>query len=308
MHVPVMLSACLSGLITDPDGIYVDGTLGNGGHSEAILARLGVRGRLIGFDRDVDAISRVEKRLGADARFTAVHDNYAAMADRLNALDVGQVHGVLLDLGVSSNQLGTPERGFSFMQDGPLDMRMNQTTGIDAKTLVNEASEAELADIIFKYGEERQSRRIARAIVEARKDVLFSTTLGLAEVVERAKGGKRGRRIHPATQTFQALRMAVNDELGGLERVLETMLSRFVDGGRFVILTFHSLEDRLVKQFFNRHVPQEISLQQGGVELKYEAPAVRWISKKPLTADEQELRENPRSRSAKLRVVEVREV
>lgn len=307
MHIPVMLNECLEGLITDPAGIYVDGTLGNGGHAAAILERLGAGGMLIGFDRDVDAIERVTDKLktGAGKRVELVHDNYANMAAQLDRLGVDKVHGLLLDLGVSSFQLDLAERGFSFQHDGPIDMRMDQTSGQTAADLVNTASEQELADIIFRYGEDRASRRIARAIVEARAKVQIETTAQLAGIVERAKGGRKGKRIHPATQTFQALRMAVNEELASIEQVLEEMIDRVVEGGRIVVLTFHSLEDRLVKRFFSRHVPREESLQQGGVRRIYEEPQVQWIWKKPLKASKEEQTVNPRSRSAKLRVVEI---
>jgi len=306
-HIPVMLEECLEGLLTDPKGIYVDGTLGNGGHAQAILARLESGGRLVGFDRDIDAIQRVEERLntGEGKQVDLVRDNYANMAARLDGLGIGKVHGLLLDLGVSSFQLDLAERGFSFRQDGPIDMRMDQTGGQTAGELVNTADERELADIIYRYGEERASRRIARAIAEARAKAPIETTAQLAKIVERAKGGRRGKKTHPATQTFQALRMAVNDELAGIEQVLEEMVGRIVEGGRIVVLTFHSLEDRLVKQFFNRHVPREESLQQGGVRRIFEEPPVEWIWKKPLTASEGEKAENPRSRSAKLRAVEI---
>lgn len=307
MHIPVMLDECLEALITNPYGTYVDGTLGNAGHASRILDALGVGGTLVGFDCDVDAIERVSGKLtsGDGRRVELVHDNYANMAERLTQLGVEQVDGILLDLGVSSFQLDTAERGFSFQQDAPIDMRMDRTQGRTAAEWVNGADEVELADIIFRYGEDRDSRRIARAIVEARKRSLIETTLQLAEIVERAKGGRRGRKKHPATQTFQALRMAVNDELAGIEKVLESMIGRVAEGGRFVVLTFHSLEDRLVKKFFNRHVPREESLQQGGVRRIYEEPPVEWIWKKAKTACEEERAENPRSRSARLRAVQV---
>ena len=307
MHIPVMLDECLEGLITDPSGIYVDGTLGNAGHSAAILERLAPGGMLIGFDRDTDAIARVKDKLktGAGKRVELVHDNYANMAAQLDRLGIDKVQGLLLDLGVSSFQLDMAERGFSFQHDGPIDMRMDQTSGQTAADLVNTVSEQELADVIFRYGEERDSRRIARAIVEARTKVQIETTAQLAGIVERAKGGRKGKRIHPATKTFQALRMAVNEELASIEQVLEQMVSRVVEGGRIVVLTFHSLEDRLVKHFFSSHVPREESLQQGGVRRIYEEPPVQWIWKKPRMAHEEEQAINPRSRSAKLRAVEV---
>jgi len=301
-----MLNECLEGLITDSRGIYIDGTLGNGGHAAAILGRLD-GGTLIGFDRDVDAIERVKDRLksGAGKRVELVHDNYANMAAQLDRLGMEKVQGILLDLGVSSFQLDLAERGFSFQHDGPIDMRMDQTSGQTAGDLVNTADEQELADVIYRYGEDHASRRIARAIIEARAKVKIETTAQLAGIVERAKGGRRGKKIHPATKTFQALRMAVNDELASIEQVLEQMIDRVAVGGRIVILTFHSLEDRLVKQFFNRHVPREESLQQGGVRRIFEEPPVKWIWKKPLTASQEEQSMNPRSRSAKLRVVEI---
>jgi 16S rRNA (cytosine1402-N4)-methyltransferase len=235
-----------------------------------------------------------------------VHDNYAYMTAQLDRLGIGRGNGLLLDLGVSSFQLDIAERGFSFQQDAPIDMRMDQTSGQTAGEVVNTASEQELADLIYRYGEDKASRRIARAIVEARGKNCIETTLQLAAIVERAKGGRKGKKKHPATQTFQALRMAVNDELAGIEQVLETMLDRVVEGGRIVVLTFHSLEDRLVKQLFSRHVPREESLQQGGVKRIYEDPEIAWIRKRPLTATEEEQAVNPRSRSAKLRAVEVR--
>ena len=228
MHIPVMLDECLEGLVTDPAGIYVDGTLGNGGHSAAILERMESGGMLIGFDRDVDAIERVKDKLkaGSGKRVELVHDNYANMAAQLERLGIGKVHGLLLDLGVSSFQLDLAERGFSFQHDGPIDMRMDQTNGQTAADLVNTASEQELADIVFRYGEDRASRRIARAIVEARAKVRIETTAQLAGIVERAKGGRRGKRIHPATQTFQALRMAVNEELDSIDQVLSQKIGR----------------------------------------------------------------------------------
>ncbi|MDZ8117115.1 16S rRNA (cytosine(1402)-N(4))-methyltransferase RsmH [Pontiella agarivorans] len=307
MHIPVMLNECLEALITDPAGVYVDGTLGNGGHSAEILKRLSDGGTLIGFDRDIEAIERVQKKLfsGEGKRVELVHDNYANMALQLDRLGVEKVDGLLLDLGVSSFQLDVAGRGFSFQQDAPIDMRMDQTQGRTAGELVNHAPEAELADIIYRYGEEKASRRIARAIAEARVKKEIETTLELAAIVERAKGGRKGKKTHPATKTFQALRMAVNDELAGIEQVLETMIENVVEGGRIVVLTFHSLEDRMVKRFFARHVPREESLQQGGVKRIYDEPPVKWIWKKPLTATEEEQAVNPRSRSAKLRAVEV---
>lgn len=307
MHRPVMLDECLEALLVRPQGVYVDGTLGGGGHAAAILERLAPGGRLIGFDCDEEAVKRAEDRLKAPegVRVDLVHDNFANMAVQLDRLGVEKVDGVLLDLGVSSFQLDEAERGFSFLRDGPLDMRMNRGEGRSAADLVNHLSEQELADLIFRYGEERAARRIARAIVRERDRAPITSTLRLAEIVAAAAGGRRGRRIHPATRTFQALRMAVNDELANIERVLEEMIGRIAVGGRMVVLTFHSLEDRLVKRFFARHEPREESLPQGGVRKVFEEPPVRRLWKKPRTASEAERRENPRARSAKLRAAEV---
>jgi len=295
----------MDALVREPDGVYVDGTVGGGGHTAAILERLNERGRLVGFDRDEEAIERVSKRLARDERVSLVHENFSMMAEVLSERGVKEGDGVFLDLGVSSFQLDEAERGFSFQGDGPLDMRMDRSRGVSAREWIAQTDEREMADVIYRLGEERSARRIAQAICERREQQPFEMTSDLAEVVERVKGGRRGRRIHPATLTFQAIRMVVNRELESLERVLAEMLLRIRVGGRFVLLTFHSLEDRLVKQFFNRHVQREVALQAGGVQIEGERPFVSWVSKKPLMAMEEEMRENPRARSAKLRVVRV---
>jgi 16S rRNA (cytosine1402-N4)-methyltransferase len=225
------------------------------------------------------------------------------MKELCRQIGVTEVDGVLLDLGVSSPQLDVAERGFSFAKDGPLDMRMDRTQGRSAADLVNEDDEETLANLIYRLGEDRDSRRIARAIVLERQQGRIKRTIKLAEIVERAKGGRRGP-IHPATQTFQALRMAVNTELESLEAGLEAGLAMLHEGGRMTVITFHSLEDRPVKEFFKRHTVKRESLQQGGEKLVYDEPAVRLLTKKPLTASKQELADNPRSRSAKLRAAE----
>jgi 16S rRNA (cytosine1402-N4)-methyltransferase len=304
MHVPVLLNETLDLLVKNPAGIYIDGTLGRGGHAVEILKRLSPEGRLIGLDRDVEAIEQTKEILGRfGERAVRIHGNFADMKELCRSIGVTEVDGVLLDLGVSSPQLNVAERGFSFAKDGPLDMRMDRTKGRSAADLVNEDDEETLANIIFRLGEDRDSRRIARAIVLERQQGRIDRTLKLAEIVERAKGGRRGA-IHPATQTFQALRMAVNAELESLETGLEAGLSMLREGGRMTVITFHSLEDRMVKDFFKRHVVKRESLQQGGEKLVYDEPAVRLLTKKPLTASKQELTDNPRSRSAKLRAVE----
>jgi len=304
MHVPVLLNETLDLLVKNPAGTYIDGTLGRGGHAAEILKRLSPEGRLIGLDRDAEAIEQTKeilKPFGEQA--VRIHGNFADMKELCRQIGVTEADGVLLDLGVSSPQLNVAERGFSFAKDGPLDMRMDRTQGRSAADLVNEDDEETLANLIYRFGEDRDSRRIARAIVVERQQGRIERTLKLAEIVERAKGGRRGA-IHPATQTFQALRMAVNAELESLEAGLEAGLSMLCEGGRMTVITFHSLEDRLVKEFFKRHMVKHESLQQGGEKLIYDEPAVRLLTKKPLTASKKELADNPRSRSAKLRAAE----
>ncbi len=304
MHVPALLNETLGLLVTNPAGTYIDGTLGRGGHAAEILKRLSPEGRLIGMDRDAEAIEKTEEILKPfGERAVRIHGNFADMKELCRQVGVTEADGVLLDLGVSSPQLNVAERGFSFAKDGPLDMRMDRTQGRSAADLVNEDDEEALANVIYRFGEDRDSRRIARAIVQERQNGRIERTLKLAEVVERAKGGRRGA-IHPATQTFQALRMAVNSELESLEAGLEAGLSMLRESGRMTVITFHSLEDRLVKEFFKRHTVKHESLQQGGEKLIYEEPAVRLLTKKPLTASKQELADNPRARSAKLRAAE----
>jgi 16S rRNA (cytosine1402-N4)-methyltransferase len=304
MHVPVLLNETLELLMTNPAGTYIDGTLGRGGHATEILKRLSPEGRLIGLDRDAEAVEQTKEILKPyGERAVRIHGNFADMKELCGQIGVTEVDGVLLDLGVSSPQFDVAERGFSFAKDGPLDMRMDRTQGRTAADLVNEDDEETLANLIYRLGEDRDSRRIARAIVLERQNGRIERTLKLAEIVERAKGGRRGP-IHPATQTFQALRMAVNTELESLEAGLEAGLSMLREGGRMAVITFHSLEDRPVKEFFKRHTVKRESLQQGGEKLVYDEPAVRLLTKKPLTASKQELADNPRSRSAKLRAAE----
>jgi len=304
MHVPVLLNETLELLVTNPAGTYIDGTLGRGGHAVEILKRLSPEGRLIGLDRDAEAIEETKEILKPfGEQVSRIHGNFADMKELCGQIGVTEVDGVLLDLGVSSPQFDVAERGFSFAKDGPLDMRMDRTQGRSAADLVNEDDEEMLANLIYRLGEDRDSRRIARAIVLERQHSRIERTLKLAEIVERAKGGRRGP-IHPATQTFQALRMAVNTELESLEAGLEAGLSMLREGGRMAVITFHSLEDRPVKEFFKRHTVKRESLQQGGEKLVYDEPAVRLLTKKPLTASKQELADNPRSRSAKLRAAE----
>ena len=284
-HAPVMLSECLEHLAVKPGGWYIDGTFGAGGHTNAVLA---AGGRVLAIDRDPN----VARFLAAEALETGhllfAAGNFSEMNAHAERLGVAPVAGILLDLGVSSMQLDEGERGFSFRQPGPLDMRMG-TTGLSAADLVNHASTEELAGLIFRYGEERYSRRVARRIAEAREQAPIETTAELAEIIARAYPPGR-RRDHPARRTFQALRIAVNDELGELQGALEVLGHTLAPGGRAVILTYHSLEDRLVKHFF-----------RGSAEL---TP----LHKKPLTASEAETTQNPRARSAKLRAAQLTQI
>ncbi|MCX6996739.1 MAG: 16S rRNA (cytosine(1402)-N(4))-methyltransferase RsmH [Kiritimatiellaeota bacterium] len=304
MHCPVLLSEALDGLQVGRGGRYLDGTAGGGGHAAALLQRLGDRGWLLALDRDAEAVGRVRARLapwGAAARVE--QGNFADMDVIARQCGWERVEGVLLDLGMSSDQVDAPERGFSFMNDGPLDMRMDRAQGRTAADLVNRLDETALADLFWRLGEERGARRIARAIVAERARAPITTTGRLADVVARAGGGRRGR-IHPATKIFQALRMAVNAELENLEKGLEAALRLLTPGGRLAVLAFHSLEDRVVKQTVGRHVPRWESLPAGGRRRLGLEPPVRWITRRPLRAADEECAANPRARSARLRVAE----
>lgn len=279
--------ACRSG------GIYLDCTVGQGGHAALILERSGPDGVLIGIDRDPEAIAATRSRLARFAsRLRLIQGNFSALKQHLRSVGVSEVDGVIFDLGVSSAQLDHPERGLSFLADGPLDMRMDQSSGRTAASLVAQLSEHELADLIYRYGEERYSRRIARAIVAARKIHPLRTTLDLVSVISRAVPAtyRRGR-IHCATRTFQALRIAVNQELDVIEGAIRDAASVLAPGGRLCVVSFHSLEDRIVKQTFR-------SLAQGA------DACLKILTKKPRVPSEEEYRSNPRARSAKLRVAE----
>ena len=289
-HVPVLTAEVMSHLRPERGGLFVDCTVGLGGHARALLESGATR--LIGLDRDQDALSAARIALAPWAdRVDLVHADYRALDHVLDARGVSQVDGALADLGVSSMQFDTPGRGFSFQRDEPLDMRMDRSTGDTAAELIARAGERELADTIYAYGEERFSRRIARAIVGARANAPIDTTLKLATVVRRAIPSRGYQRIDPATRTFQALRIWVNRELEGLDRFLEVAARRLRVGARLVVLTFHSLEDRIVKHTFR-------ALERGGDVM------LRVLTKKPLVAGDEEIRLNPRARSAKLRAAE----
>ncbi len=298
-HIPVLLQETIDSLHINPDGIYVDATAGGAGHSSKILEQLSEQGRLICFDQDPDAIHIIKERIGSDPRVTVVHDNFSNIAERLEELDISAVDGVLADLGVSSHQLDTPERGFSFHSDAPLDMRMSQE-GPTAADLCNELPEAELRKILYTYGEEKNAPRIAGAIVRARAEAPIETTLQLAELIKESVPAKARRAKHPARKTFQALRIAVNGEMDVLNTALDSMFDVLKDGGYLSIITFHSLEDRMVKQRFASYCqgctcPPEFPVCVCGRTPSAELPF------KFKVAGEEELELNPRSRSAKLR-------
>ena len=296
-HISVMLTEAIDALNIKEGGVYVDGTLGRAGHTKEILRR---GGRVIGIDRDDDALKAVEALSVQGLK--AVKGNHGDVAKILKNEGLEKVDGILLDLGVSSPQLDEGERGFSFRADGPLDMRMDRTGGLTAADFVRDLDESGLTEIFRKYGEEPNARRIAKAIVKARGVSSIDTTLQLAEIVERTVG-RRGAH-HPATRVFQALRMHVNDEMGELEKALADGLGCLKPGGRMVVITFESLTDRVVKRFFAAHAGRMVSLQQGGEMWEGELPRVMQVTRKAVVASDQEIAANPRSRSAKLRAVE----
>jgi 16S rRNA (cytosine1402-N4)-methyltransferase len=290
-HVPVLLEEVLEYLNVRPGGVICDATLGLAGHSSEIAKRLGGRGKLIGFDRDPEAMAAAQVRLeevraelGSEMPEVVLEPR--AFSEALSVIEPGSLDGLLADFGVSSLQLDEAHRGFSFRSEGPLDMRMDTRSGETAEQVVNQEDENELADLIYEFGEERRSRRIARAIVRARP---ITTTAELARVISAAAPSMKGDKIHPATRTFQALRIRVNNELGEIQSLLKSAGSLLKPGGRLVLISFHSLEDRLVKDAF----------REAGRAKVFEV-----LTKKPVVADEQEQMRNPRSRSAKMRAAE----
>ena len=304
-HKPVLLQECMDGLQVRPDGIYVDGTLGRGGHSLAIVQRL-TTGRLIALDRDETAIAAARERLAAFShRVTLVHSNFSRLAEVLRDLDVPAVDGMLFDLGVSSPQLDEAGRGFSYMQDAPLDMRMDASAPLTAREIVNTYSEEELRRILYTYGEERYAPRIARAIVERRRERPIATTLELVELIKGAMPAAALReKQHPAKRSFQAIRIAVNGELDELPPMLEAAARRLKSGGRLAVITFHSLEDRIVKQTLKTLATGCTCPPEFPVCVCGKKPRMTLINRKPITAGPEELQDNPRSRSAKLRLAE----
>ena len=304
-HVPVLLHECLDALAIKPDGIYVDGTLGRAGHSLEIVKRL-TTGRLIGIDRDETAIAAARERLANYGdRVTLVHSNFDRIGDILADLHIDGADGMLFDLGVSSPQLDHAERGFSYMQDAPLDMRMDRQQKLTAYDVVNGWSREEIRRILFEYGEERYAPLIAAAIERERADKPIQTTLELVRVIKGAMPAKALReKQHPAKRSFQAIRIAVNDELGAVREAMEKAIDCLNPGGRLAVITFHSLEDRIVKAAFQQAAQGCTCPKDFPVCICGKKPKVRLTPRKPILPDEREIEENPRARSAKLRVCE----
>jgi 16S rRNA (cytosine1402-N4)-methyltransferase len=304
-HITVLLEEAVAALAIQPDGCYLDGTFGRGGHSRLILQHLGAHGRLLGFDKDPQAIATGQALAAEDGRFVIVQRSFAELGQEITGRGLeGKVSGVLLDLGVSSPQLDDPERGFSFLNDGPLDMRMNPGVGMSAAEWIASATEDEIARVFKEYGEERFAKRMARAVVLRRADKPFTRTADLAAVLTEANPAwEKGK--NPATRAFQGLRIHINNELGDLERGLEAALDALEVGGRLVVISFHSLEDRIVKQFMRRqakgeadNLPRDLPIIPKAFE-----PRLKVLGK-PHYASEAELKANPRSRSAVMRVAE----
>ena len=302
-HIPVLYDELLDHLQPRPGGRYIDGTVGAGGHAAGILEQSAPDGRLLAFDRDLEALAFAREQLSRFGdRVQYLHASYAEMGQIAPEYGFDNVDGIVLDLGLSSRQLAQAPRGFSFLKEGPLDMRFDTTGGTTAADLVNELPESELADIFWKYGEEKHSRRYAQAIVRARP---LETTSELADLIEKeAPGWVRRKRIHPATQVFQALRIAVNEELSMLERGLKAGVELLRSGGRFAVISFHSLEDRLVKNYFRDLTKDCVCPPRQPICTCNTEPVLELVSRKVIMAGDQEIEENPRSRSARLRVAE----
>ena len=304
-HYPVMLHECIEGLNIRPDGVYVDGTLGRAGHSMEIAKRL-TTGRLYCIDRDMAAIEAARDRLSPWMdRVSLIHGNFTDLDRLLEEYSAPPADGMLFDFGVSSPQLDDPARGFSYMQDAPLDMRMDQSQPLTARTVVNEWSQEELKRILYQYGEERYAPAIAAAIVRAREESPIETTLQLVEVIRSAMPAPALReKQHPAKRSFQAIRIAVDDELTAAQRVIDQAVPRLAKGGRLCVITFHSLEDRIVKNGFGTFAKGCTCPPDFPVCVCGKKPTLKSVSKKPVLPSQKELEENPRSRSAKLRIAE----
>ena len=303
-HISVLLNESIAGLAIKQDGIYVDATFGRGGHSRAILEKLGENGRLLAIDLDPEAIAIAKQApFVSDSRFEIEQASFAQMERLISKRGwLGKVDGILLDLGVSSPQLDDAQRGFSFMREGPLDMRMNPAQGVSAAEWINQADAETIANVLYEYGEERLSRRIAKAIVAARSIARIETTTQLASIIEKANP-KREKNKHPATRSFQAIRIFINEELAALKMILSQVVGVLSIGGRLCVISFHSLEDRIVKQFIQREsvgdqLPPHFPIVQDQLTLRLKKIG------KSIEANELELQDNPRARSARLRIAE----
>jgi len=303
LHVPVLLKETVDNLLTDPQGIYIDCTLGGGGHTLYLASRLEPEGRVIALDKDQEIIKRAQARLNSPA-IKIIHADFRNLRRVLLNEGIARVNGIMMDLGVSSFQLDEAERGFSFHENAPLDMRMNREEGPTAADLVNNLSETELAELIFKYGEERYARQIARAIVKYRIKKTITETLELVEIIKSAVPAVYKKEKHPARRTFQAIRIAVNREIDALEEVLPQAVEMLKPGGRLCIITFHSLEDRIVKRFFQEKSRECICPPGTPVCICNQKAELKLIYRKAIIPDATENISNPRSRSARLRVAE----
>lgn len=304
-HVTVLLDETVDAVVTNPSGRYVDCTLGGAGHSKRVLSKLDATGKLICFDQDELAILHAKDLFAKDERVTLVNRNFEALEETLKELELLPVNGILFDLGVSSPQLDEAERGFSYMQDAPLDMRMDPSSALTAREIVNKWTEENLAQLIWKYGEEKWSKRIAQFIVQARKERLLETTGDLVQAIKAAvPAAVRRSGPHPAKRTFQAIRIAVNDELGVLDRVLDQALRSLDHGGRIAVITFHSLEDRIVKDRMKSWLGRCTCPPELPICCCKAVALAKVLTRKPILPSAEEVEQNPRSRSAKLRVAE----
>lgn len=300
-HQPVLYNEIIQFLKVHQSGLYIDGTVGAGGHARGILEASSPDGLLLGFDVDASALQIAQKKLESfRGRVFLIHSSFKDLRKQLDVMGWQMVDGILIDLGLSSMQLDMPERGFSFRSDADIDMRFNQLEPLSAKELVNNLPEEELADLLFKYGEERRSRQVAKAIVKARP---IESTMELAEIIASAtSSGRPG--MHPATRSFQALRIAVNDELKVLEKVLPQAISCLKPGGRLAVIAYHSLEDRIVKHYFRLESKECVCPPERIICICGHKPTIKVITKRPVSPQAEEIRKNPRARSARLRVVE----
>ena len=302
-HRPVLLSEAIQGLAIKPDGIYIDGTYGRGGHTKAILEKLSIKGKLFAIDKDPAAVAAAKKQWANEKRFYIQHDSFANLNKLVTQFDVqGGIHGILLDLGMSSPQLNESERGFSFLRDGPLDMRMNTEQGIDAATWLSQVTEKELSDVLKTYGEERYAKQIAKVIIKTRQKTPIKTTRQLVEIITNTITRKEKHK-HPATRSFQAIRIFINRELEELKTGLEQSLEALTIGGRLVVISFHSLEDRIVKQFIKRHAKGDVFPARVPIKQSELNPRLKQIGK-AIKPGEEEIINNPRARSAVMRIAE----